>query len=113
MKPFRGETRFNALSQDWVLLFDFNALALFEEERGVPALDVIAALEDEDKPPRISDLRLLLWVGLVRHQPEVTLQQAGDIMSEAPTALMEGISAALPPAPTKGRGKGKGTQRGK
>ncbi|WP_158966255.1 hypothetical protein [Chachezhania sediminis] len=117
MMKFRGETRFTALGQDWVLLFDFNALALFEEERGVPALDVIAGLEDEKTPPRITDLRLLLWTGLKRHQPEVTLEQAGDIMSAAPEALLQGINAALPPAPGqgpgKGPGKGKGRARGK
>ena len=84
--------------------FDFNALAAFEEKSGRPALKAIGEMEDGDA--MILDLRLLCWAGLKRHHPEISLEETGDILSECPDAVMEGIARAMAPG-KKGAAPGK------
>ena len=96
MSRLNGTHRIAALGQDWTLCFDFNALAEFEEATGRIALETIAEIEADPDRARISVMRALIWAGLLRHHPKVTLMQAGDIMAAAPDALIAGLNAALP-----------------
>lgn len=96
MSGFRGEFPLKACGTDWVLRFDFNALAFFEERSGIPALQFMTDMEKAGAVPRISDLRLMLWAGLQRHHSDVPIETAGDILSENPQAIIEGMTRAMP-----------------
>lgn len=54
------------------VIFDFNALARFEEETGLNALD-----DDLTRKMTATQTRAFLWAGLLCHEPELTIQEAG------------------------------------
>lgn len=105
---FMGEAVAEAGGRRWKIRLDFNALADMEEATGRGALDL---LEDyEAGKINISGLRALLHACLLRHQPDATLFDAGDILTEDPGAFERALAAAQP----KGDAPGvSGAARGK
>lgn len=76
------------------LVLDYNAFAEFEDLTGRPALDVIAGFQTG--AARVSDIRALVFACLRRHHPDLTVHDAGDILSEEPDIFMKVLSAAAP-----------------
>lgn len=60
------------------LKFNFNAICNFEEATGKS----IASL-GETKEFKMSDLRALLWAGLVHEDPDLTIEEAGELFDYA------------------------------
>jgi len=75
-----------------VAVLDFNALATLEEVSGKSAFEVIEAFEGGKA--RVTDLRAILYSVLKRHNPEVTIEDAGDLLSENQSVLYDVLAAA-------------------
>lgn len=90
MSKFKGQIE---LPNGMIMVMDYNALADVEEQTGIPALDIIGMI-DEGKA-KITHIRAFYWAALKRHQ-EITIEEAGDVFSEYPSALGECIMAASP-----------------
>lgn len=97
-----GETVFEADGAQWRLRFDLNALCHVEDRLGA-SLD---ALQARLAQPGARDLRALLWAGLQRHHPEVTLEQAGRLcdVAQAGEAVGRALAAAFPREDAPGNG---------
>ena len=79
------------------LRMDMNALVAFEEMTG--GKNAFEAIEEMGKGKgSFRDMRHLVRAMLLRHRPEATLVEAGDVMSSGLQAVMDGISAAMPQA---------------
>ena len=75
-------------------VLDFNALAEFEGETGENALTVL-----QDKAGLgVRHLRALMWCGLRQFHPNLTIQDAGRIVSENQHKLAEALVSAFPDA---------------
>jgi len=86
---FRGEV---TLDNGMIAVLDFNALATLEEVTGKGAFEVLEAFESGKA--RVTDLRAILFSVLVRHNPNVTVEDAGDLLSENQSILADVLSAA-------------------
>jgi hypothetical protein len=80
------------------LVFDANAWCEIEDALGRNTQDIIADLQA--KPPRagVKVQRAIMWGGLRRYHPELSLEDAGDILIEASEALHKAIGSAMPEA---------------
>lgn len=88
---FKGEI---TLENGMVMVMSYNSLAEFEELTGKGALE---ALDQMDKGGvKLSELRAFYYACLKRHQPGITIDEAGDVMGDYPDALQEVIAAATP-----------------
>lgn len=91
------EKRFKARGSEWVARFDFNAVCDIEERSGKPFMEFVAPffgsleVKDKDNPKKImqamkglrmSDLRTVLHQTLLEKQPNTTLADAGQIISD-------------------------------
>jgi hypothetical protein len=101
-----GEAAFDALDRRWVMVFSINAICALEDEFDKPITDIGELLSDKSKV-RMSHLRSVFRAGLIEHQPDVTLGQAGAIMTDLGTEkagemIERTFAAAFPDA--KGAG---------
>jgi hypothetical protein len=86
------------------LRFDANALVAVEEVLGRPLQEIIPP--DEGRASRqvgFREMRALLWAGLLHEDPQLTLQQAGELldlkqMNDIMAKVNEAITAAFPEA---------------
>lgn len=106
----RGEITVEHDGRSWRLVLDYNAFAWVEELLTPPAEERAAGLAG----PTYGDLcrevaegrlparhaRALIWAAAQRHQPDVTLQEAGDLLSAEP-ALIGRLFAAASPTPAE------------
>lgn len=103
----RGEATARTEAGEFRLVIDMNAIAGFEE-----ATDTSWSLFEgraQAGTSRISDLRHLCHQALLRHHPDATLADAGDILSEDIEAFNSAMEAAFP-APEESDGEqGNGT----
>ncbi|HEY8414809.1 MAG TPA: GTA-gp10 family protein [Thermaerobacter sp.] len=83
--PLRGEVELKAGERTYILRYTTNALVRLEEEFGK---SVIQMAENAS----IKEARALVWAGLLHSHPNLTMEQAGDIMDEA--GFTEAIQAA-------------------
>lgn len=97
--PLTGKVTVTVDGIDWQLGLDFNAMCAFEEKTGKNSFEVVQQFESG----KISatDLRHLMWAMLVESHPDVTLKQAGDLLSRAPNAIQSALKAATPEADGK------------
>lgn len=102
--PIKGEVALEHDGVTYSMVLDFNALAEFEGETGKRAMEVLA------DPDRMSatEMRALFWAGLKQRHPEITLGDAGRILSanidKLGTAMMQAFPEAQPgnaPKPAK------------
>lgn len=61
------------------LFLDLNAMAAYEEVSGRSIWDI----QDDIQRMDIKTIRALLWAGLKRDDPELTLEQAGELVTFA------------------------------
>lgn len=92
-----GEATFQADGKTWRLRFDFNAMADFEAETGKRIFDVLEGMEEgAAKSASASDVRALFWAMLREHHPDVTLRDAGRMVTQGMEALNAAALSALP-----------------
>ncbi|MBY6160033.1 gene transfer agent family protein [Mameliella alba] len=108
-KAMIAEVSVEISDKAWTLRLDMNALAEFEEATGQNALEAIEAFETGEVS--IVKLRHLIWASLKYHHPDVTLAQAGDVISHDPEALTRALAEFMPKADDPGVAEGK--SRGK
>ena len=75
----------------YVFRFTYNSLCELESKVDLNLLQVLLRMQN----PRLSDIRLFCWAGLMDSIPDLTLEQAGDIIVEVG---YKKISAAIIPA---------------
>jgi hypothetical protein len=120
--PMKGEAEV-ALEDGRKLkfVFDVNAWIDVCDELGMEMDEVLAALRNKEKPPGLKFQRVLIWGGLRKHHPEMTVRDAGEIMLEAASAMEKAMVGGMPQAdeeggadpaegPTKSRKAGAGTR---
>lgn len=60
-------------------------------------MDLLGAAEkSEKKEVPIKVARALMWASLQKHQPGMTLRDAGEVLIEATGGMMEALAASLP-----------------
>lgn len=79
---FKREVEGKMVDAHFKLQYDANALCEFEEESGLKLGQMLSAMEKpEDMSMKM--IRALLWAGLVEHHEEITVKEAGNILSDA------------------------------
>ena len=99
----KGEVSFDFADERYTLIFDFEAIAYFEDIAGDSMIDVMAGMEKAQaagKTPKISHLGYLLQAGFQRHQPEMTPQEAlaMAVQPDVQRQLGVAVSKAMPDA---------------
>lgn len=104
---FKGEV---TLENGYKMVMDMSALLDFEELTGKDAFDVITGMESGKvwKP----DMRAFYYVCLKRHQPEIDLVEATEMMIEYPEAFKDVLLAAAPEGTTSSAPAPEASSRG-
>jgi hypothetical protein len=63
-----------------VLKYDINAICTIEDKLGGSFVELLTKPEQLQK---ISSIRILVWAGMLHNNPELTLEQAGGIISDS------------------------------
>lgn len=92
---FTGQISLEYEGRTYGLTLDFNAMADFEAKTGKDSLAVIQRYEETGQISMV-DMRALFWAGLSQDHPELTLKDAGRIMSANTTALQKLLEAMQP-----------------
>ena len=66
----KGEVAFEVGGQAYKLVLDFNALCEVEDVLGAGGMDLA----------RPKAIRAIFWASMLRYQPNVTVQEAGDLI---------------------------------
>lgn len=101
----KGDVALTHEGRGYTLRLDMNALADFEGETGLNAVEVLGGGKLS-----ITHMRALIHAGLQAHHPDTTLREAGEILQSNMSALGEAIAAAFPEA-DEGNGKAAGKAR--
>ena len=107
-KAFKGEV---TLDNGMIMVMDFNAMAEFELLTGKNAFAVIESFDKGSTS--IIDLRAFYYACLKRNQPEITIEEAGDVLGEYQDALVNVILAASPEAPKETKSTGSASSKKK
>ena len=91
MAKFNGEI---TLENGMIMKLDMNAIAEFEEVIGRNGFEVLD--EITTRTPSAKELRAFFFACLKRRQPDITLDEAGDVASEYPDAFAQVVIAASP-----------------
>lgn len=91
---FMGEATVQANGSTYTLRCDFNAMCLFEDQTGEDALTVFGQFETGKVS--VKHMRAMMWAFMNKHQPDSTLEDAGELLSENVDALMDVIQASSP-----------------
>lgn len=118
--PHRGEVSISARDTTYLICFTINAMCELEALTGRSIVEIAMELETVQKSPatlRMSTLRAVTWAALRQHHPEITEQEAGEVLAEAGfpvvmKAVLAAIHAAFPAA-QPGSPAGKGASRAK
>lgn len=99
MNWHRGEASLTVRGRTYALVFDLNAFAELEGALGEPLERPLHRLLARQVALR--DVRALVWAGLRARHPDVSLQEAGDLLAEvglrpALSGLVPALIAALP-----------------
>lgn len=75
------------------LLLDINAQVLLEQQAGRD--DTLQTVSQRAMDGSVTAARLLFWAALQRHHPDVSLEQAGDLMSSADRSALLALGEAM------------------
>ena len=89
--PERGEVRITVDGTDYLLRYTTNAIVALETETGERAIPFMKRFADQDVG--MADVRVIVWAGLLDHQPDTTLEDAGAVID---AARREGVSLVGP-----------------
>lgn len=88
-----------------IFFYDYDALVMVEEKVGRSFGEILDGLRSGK--PRLGDLRALIWAGLQRYHPELTLTDAGELVLsegiELGATMREAMAAAMPEPEPGGR----------
>ena len=90
--PLKGEIDFVVGERTLVLCFPSNALV---EVETVAGKDIIGVLREWQETPAVAPLRTLLWGALRKHEPSMSLLDAGDLIDEIGPGRMEDLGGAI------------------
>lgn len=90
----KGEVALSYEGAAYTLVLDFNALAEFEDAIGEKAMPIL----QDPNGMGIKHMRALFWAGLKQRHPELTIEDAGRILSENFDKLGEALTASFPDA---------------
>lgn len=98
--PPRQEVAFEHEGRRYVLVFDFAAIAHFEDLADISLIDALGTMEQAQqagRSPKISHLGYLLQAGFRRHHPEMTPDEALALAVDpvVQTQLGLAVSAAM------------------
>lgn len=99
-----GEVVFDAAGGTWRLYFDVNALCLLEERVEDPG-EVTRLFSGGAEAPLLQTVRAAVWCGLLANHPDVSLEDAGNIVQHVGIGEMGvkvGQAILLAFAPAKG-----------
>lgn len=82
-----------------MLVFDVNAWIDIGEELGIELPEIIRRLSDKDNPAGLKFQRTVMWGGLRKHHPEMSMRDAGEVLVEAAAAMAAGLNGGLPQTP--------------
>lgn len=105
---FLGEATTTVDGKVYTLRCDFNAMCAFEDETGKDALVTFEKFEKGEVG--VKDMRTIMWSFMQHHHPEVTMQEAGHVLSSDTAVLMKVIQAASP-APDEVQDLGNGAPK--
>jgi hypothetical protein len=91
--PHRGELALEAGGRQLTLQYTQNSLVELEGVLGMGIVKIINEMQawtQDSERIRLSWVRALFWAGLIRHHPSITLEEAGELITEA-----GGLSAVL------------------
>jgi len=106
----RGEVAFEAAGKVWSVRFGINEICDLEEETGRSVVELGAEMSNP-ATMRVTMLRAMVWAGLRGAHPEVSIKQAGELITEAGTETVIGLvgrafQAAFPGAEEGAAGAG-------
>ncbi|WP_121062208.1 GTA-gp10 family protein [Chachezhania antarctica] len=93
-KGFKGEVKIKVEGETYTLRMDLNAMASFEDQTGMAALDWAEKVEEHKALVR--DMIKMVSCCLERHHEDAGKFLAGDILSEDPGILERLFTAAAP-----------------
>lgn len=123
--PMKGEVTFEAAGKTHTLVFSTNASCALEahldrgiadvldeigtwaqktDAKGIPIPETMEQMKARAKLVRVSLVRALFWAGLSDHHPELTIEDAGKLMTEiggmnaTVQLLTSGLTASQPDA---------------
>jgi len=107
--PNRGQIALSVGGLEYKLSFSVNSLCELEAELDLPIASIIAILQNP-KEIQMKFLRALLWAGLQDHHDDVTLKQAGIIVTDmgikpAMEAVGQAFRLAFPEPPKEAKAK--------
>lgn len=92
----KGEVTAEATGVTYRLALDFNALCEFEDATGLDPGDTIDVLAKDGKiKGKLGTIRQLIRAAMLRHHPEATVRDAGDLITADPTVLRRCLQAAM------------------
>ncbi|WP_108263290.1 hypothetical protein [Mangrovicoccus ximenensis] len=101
-------------AEEYRLRFTTNAMVAFEEETGSSVLSIAKSFDAGDEGSiKFATVRVLAWASLLHARPEVTQEEAGDVIDACGiaafmSAIGDAIRAAFPEdAGGKSRGNGR------
>ena len=89
--PERSEVAVTIDGTDYLLKFSTNAIIALETETGERAIPFMKRFAAQDVG--MADVRVIVWAGLLDHQPETTLEDAGAVLD---AARRDGVSLVEP-----------------
>lgn len=123
--PAVDQKRFEALGQEWIARFDFNAICEIEDQTGKPFLSIVGPMlnainvEEANDPQKaaaaaamhlkMKDLRMILHEALRAYHPDIAARKVGEIISDIG---MENALVVIMWAVMKGLGQNTDDQEG-
>lgn len=103
--PLRGQVELVADGRTYTLRLGINQIVELETKLDRSINEIVGLLNDMRRV-RLGTLRAVLWASLLESEPDITLEQAGEIIGDVGTDVIgtkigEALAAAFPP-PEKG-----------
>lgn len=94
--PARGEVAFTVADTEYTLKYSTNAICELEDRLNAGLNTIVGHMD------RLSTVRGMLWAGLRAKHPDITIQQAGEIIDKcgmiaATEVIGKALKAAFPP----------------
>ncbi|WP_136441634.1 GTA-gp10 family protein [Pacificoceanicola onchidii] len=115
--PIRGKIDFDVDGETYSLQYTANGMCELEDAVGCTAMAFLNKLESAGEANlSFKDIRLLFWAGLQEHHPNMSVREAGALMTKAGgiAAAMEMTGKAVAdsmPKPDASAGKPKGKKK--
>ena len=98
MNKMKGDVAFDIDDKKYILRFDHNALIELEDilDKGIVAIsNEMQTWQTNPDRMRLKWVRALLYVGLKRHHPKISLDDVSEIMTHSPDKAMSVIGEAM------------------